>query len=146
MSATSKKILFVVTSHDRKGKKPSGYYLSEVTHPHQVLAGGGYEIEFLSPKGGKAPMDPDSFDLNDGVNAAFWGGPQPVSGVGFAIPVNILKMLLPRLRDAGAAPRSFLGVESQPVTPILAAAFQLASLRGALASVDARLGAMETKE
>lgn len=76
MTVTSKKILFVVTSHDRKGNKPSGYFLSEVTHPHQVLAAGGYEIDFVSPKGGKAPLDPDSFDLNDGANASFWNNPK----------------------------------------------------------------------
>ena len=39
-----------------------------------------------------------------GINAAFWGGPQPAAGVGFAIPVNVVKLLLPRLRDAGEAP------------------------------------------
>jgi putative intracellular protease/amidase len=72
MSVTSKKVLFVVTSHDRKGSKPSGFYLSEVTHPHQVLSDGGYEIDFVSPKGGKAPIDPDSMDLTDGANADFW--------------------------------------------------------------------------
>jgi serine protease Do len=67
-----------------------------------------------------------------GINAAFWGGPQPAAGVGFAIPINVVKMLLPRLRDAGEAPRSFLGVESQPLTPLLGAAFALSNLRGAL--------------
>jgi serine protease Do len=67
-----------------------------------------------------------------GINAAFWGGPQPAAGVGFAIPVNVVKLLLPRLREAGEAPRSFLGVESQPVTPVLASAFGLPNLRGAL--------------
>lgn len=72
MSVTSKKVLFVVTSHDRKGSKPSGFYLSEVTHPYQVLTDGGYEIDFVSPKGGKAPVDPDSMDLTDGANADFW--------------------------------------------------------------------------
>jgi putative intracellular protease/amidase len=76
MTVPSKKILFVVTSHDRKGDKPSGFFLSEVTHPHQVLAGAGYEIDIVSPKGGKAPLDPDSFDLDDGVNAAFWNSPK----------------------------------------------------------------------
>lgn len=76
MTVPSKKILFVVTSHDRKGNKPSGFFLSEVTHPHQVLSGGGYEIDIVSPKGGKAPLDPDSFDLDDGVNAAFWNNPK----------------------------------------------------------------------
>jgi len=76
MTITSKKVLFVVTSHDRKGTKPSGFFLSEVTHPHQVLRDGGYDIDFVSPKGGKAPLDPDSFDLNDGVNASFWNNPK----------------------------------------------------------------------
>ena len=69
-----------------------------------------------------------------GVNAAFWGGAQPSTGVGFAIPVNVVKLLLPQLRDSGAAPRSYLGVESQPVTPELAAGLGLPSSRGALIS------------
>lgn len=76
MPVTSNKILFVVTSHDRKGTKPSGFYLSEVTHPHQVLTDGGYKIDFVSPKGGEAPVDPDSLDLKDGLNAAFWNNPK----------------------------------------------------------------------
>lgn len=70
--AASKKILFVLTSHDRKGTKPSGYYLSEVTHPHHVLSRAGYAIDFVSPKGGKAPVDPDGFDMKDPINAGFW--------------------------------------------------------------------------
>lgn len=75
MSATSNKVLFVLTSHDRKGSKPSGYFLSEVTHPHRVLSDAGYQIDFVSPKGGKAPLDPESLDLDDGMNAAFWNNP-----------------------------------------------------------------------
>lgn len=73
--STARKILFVLTSHDRKGDKPSGYFLSEVTHPHRVLSGAGFTIDFVSPKGGKAPVDPDGFDLKDPVNAAFWNDP-----------------------------------------------------------------------
>lgn len=67
-----KKILFVVTSHDKKGNtgEPTGYYLSEVSHPWEVLRHAGYEIDFVSPKGGKAPVD--GFNLNDSVNNAFW--------------------------------------------------------------------------
>jgi putative intracellular protease/amidase len=67
-----KKILFVVTSHDKKGStgEPTGYYLSEVTHPWEILHKAGYEIDFVSPQGGKAPVD--GFDLKDAVNAEFW--------------------------------------------------------------------------
>ncbi len=67
-----KKILFVVTSHDKKGStgEPTGYYLSEVSHPWEVLHNAGYEIDFVSPKGGKAPVD--GFNLEDAVNKKFW--------------------------------------------------------------------------
>lgn len=67
-----KKILFVVTSHDKKGDtgEATGYYLGEVSHPWEVLHQAGYEIDFVSPKGGKAPVD--GFDLTDAVNKKFW--------------------------------------------------------------------------
>lgn len=70
-----KKILFVVTSHDKVGntENKTGYYLSEVTHPWKVLVDAGYEIDFVSPKGGKAPVD--GFDLNDPINKIFWENP-----------------------------------------------------------------------
>lgn len=67
-----KKILFVVTSHDEKGNtgEKTGYYLGEVSHPWDVLHFAGYQIDFVSPKGGKAPVD--AFDLNDSINKKFW--------------------------------------------------------------------------
>lgn len=66
------KLLFVVTSHDKKGDtgKPTGFYMSEVTHPWDVLTQAGYDIDFVSPKGGKAPID--DFDLCDRINRKFW--------------------------------------------------------------------------
>jgi len=53
----SKKILFVVTSHNKLGEtgEATGYYLGEVTHPWAVLVDAGYEIDFVSPKGGNPP-------------------------------------------------------------------------------------------
>jgi putative intracellular protease/amidase len=72
MPGAAKKVLFVLTSHDRKGDKPSGFFLSEATHPHQVLTKAGHSVDFVSPKGGAAPIDPDSFDLKDPINRAFW--------------------------------------------------------------------------
>jgi putative intracellular protease/amidase len=67
-----KKILFVVTSHDKKGDtgENTGYYLGEVSHPWEVLHKAGYEIDFVSPKGGTPPVD--GFDLKDPVNKEFW--------------------------------------------------------------------------
>lgn len=68
----NQKILFVVTSHDKKGStgEPTGYYLGEVSHPWEVLHDAGYEIDFVSPKGGKAPVD--GFNLEDEANKKFW--------------------------------------------------------------------------
>jgi putative intracellular protease/amidase len=65
------KILFVLTSHDRKGNtgQPTGFYLPEAAHPWAVLQAAGFEIDFVSPKGGKPPMD--GVDLSDPVNRAF---------------------------------------------------------------------------
>ncbi len=75
MELIMKKILFVVTSHDKLGDtgKATGYYLSEVTHPWEVL-GGDFEISVVSPKGGEAPAD--GVDLNDQINKKFWNDPQ----------------------------------------------------------------------
>lgn len=74
-SKSMKKILFVVTSHNKKGStgQPTGYYLSEVSHPWDVLVKAGYEIDFVSPKGGNAPVD--GFNLEDPINKKFWEDP-----------------------------------------------------------------------
>ncbi len=71
-SKKMKKVLFVVTSHDKKGstEQPTGYYLSEVSHAWEVLNSAGYEMDFVSPQGGKAPVD--GLNLNDTTNKAFW--------------------------------------------------------------------------
>lgn len=55
----TKRIAFVVTSADMipKAKKKTGAYLTEVTHPYHVLAHTGYIVDFISPKGGKTPLD-----------------------------------------------------------------------------------------
>lgn len=71
-----KKILFVVTSHGTKGDtaEKTGYYLGEVSHPWEVLVDAGYEIDFVSPKGGNPPVD--GFDLGDPINKKFWENKQ----------------------------------------------------------------------
>jgi len=78
-AAGPRRILIVLTSYDRKGAEPSGFYLSEATHPYKVFTGAGYRVDFVSPKGGKAPVD--GFDLNDPINAAFWNDTQTRNAV-----------------------------------------------------------------
>jgi putative intracellular protease/amidase len=73
-SAKDQQILIVVTNHSELGDtgKPTGYFLSEVAHPWHVFIKAGYKVDFASPAGGFAPMDPSSFDLEDSVNRMFW--------------------------------------------------------------------------
>jgi putative intracellular protease/amidase len=69
---SAKKILVVVTSNDRFGDtgRKTGYYLPEVSHPLARFKKAGFHVDFLSPKGGVAPMDPSSADRKDPDNAA----------------------------------------------------------------------------
>ena len=67
------KVLFVVTNHEELGDtgKKTGYFLREVSYPYKAIAEAGYKIDFVSPKGGAAPMDPNSDDMEDEVNKVF---------------------------------------------------------------------------
>ena len=67
------RVLIAITSHNRLGEtgRETGYYLSEVSHPWHALTEAGYAVEFVSPQGGEAPMDPGSRKADDPVNAAF---------------------------------------------------------------------------
>jgi putative intracellular protease/amidase len=78
---TFKKVLFVLTSHDTLGTtgQPTGFYLPEVTHPYWVFDRAGIEVDFVSPKGGKAPMI--GVDLADPENKAFLDDPAKVAQV-----------------------------------------------------------------
>ncbi|KAF9327796.1 hypothetical protein BGZ91_001288 [Linnemannia elongata] len=60
----TKKILFVLTSHDQLGNsgEQTGWYAEEVAEPATILTRLGYEIVFASPKGGKAPLDKGSVE------------------------------------------------------------------------------------
>jgi len=66
-----------------------------------------------------------------GINAAI--NPE-ANTIGFAVPINLAKEILPQLRDKGRVTRGWLGVGVQPLTPELAKAFGLESTRGALVS------------
>ncbi len=55
-------------------------------------------------------------------------------GIGFAIPINLVKALLPELKEKGRITRAWLGVHIQEVTPELAESFGLKESKGALVS------------
>lgn len=64
-----------------------------------------------------------------GINSAIRAG---ANGIGFAIPVDALKDVLPQLRERGYVQRGKLGLEFQPMTRELANALGLDAPKGAL--------------
>lgn len=72
-AAVALKALIVLTSHSELGDtgKKTGWYLPEVSHPYYALTQAGIEVDFVSPKGGRAPMDQSSKNLSDAENAKF---------------------------------------------------------------------------
>jgi len=67
-----------------------------------------------------------------GINTAIFSQSGGNIGIGFAIPANSVKELLPQLRDSGKVVRGFLGTSVQKVTPEIAESFGLKQARGAL--------------
>ncbi|WP_406200527.1 type 1 glutamine amidotransferase domain-containing protein [Kitasatospora sp. NBC_01560] len=69
----AKKVLFALTSHNELGGtgRKTGFYVPEVAHPAAVFREAGYEIEYVSVKGGAAPQD--GINPDDTVVAAFLG-------------------------------------------------------------------------
>ena len=69
-----KKILCVVTSNNVKGATgiPTGFWLSELTHPMSKFEDAGFETVIASIKGGKPPIDPVSLNFDDPINKKFW--------------------------------------------------------------------------
>ena len=64
-----------------------------------------------------------------GINTAIVAGGQ---GIGFAIPVNMAKQIIPQLRDEGHVTRGWLGVTVQAMSEELADSFGLEKPTGAL--------------
>jgi serine protease Do len=62
------------------------------------------------------------------------GGAQQYSGVGFAVPVNVAREILPQLRDTGHVVRGWLGVQIQAIDEDLAKSLKMSDTHGALVS------------
>jgi len=67
-----------------------------------------------------------------GINTAIFSRTGGNMGIGFAIPINLVKELLPQLRGKGKVTRGFLGVLIQKVTPEIADSLGLEKAQGAL--------------
>ncbi|MBI3301077.1 MAG: DegQ family serine endoprotease [Deltaproteobacteria bacterium] len=66
-----------------------------------------------------------------GINTAIYSRTGGNVGIGFAIPINVARDLVPQLQAKGKVTRGWLGVMIQKVTPEIAASLGLPEARGA---------------
>jgi serine protease Do len=87
-----------------------------------------------------APINPGNSGgplLNDrgevvGINSAIFSQTGGSVGIGFAIPINLAKKLVPELEETGHVTRAWLGVTIQELTPDLAKSLSVDPPHGAL--------------
>jgi serine protease Do len=78
-----------------------------------------------------------TFDVDGnviGVNTAIFSPSGGNVGIAFAIPAETVKSVVAQLRDKGAVTRGWIGVQIQPVTPVIAESLGLKRAGGALVS------------
>jgi serine protease Do len=78
-----------------------------------------------------------------GINTAIFSRTGGNIGIGFAIPINLVKELLPQLRGKGKVTRGYLGVLIQKVTPEIAESLGMDKGRGALVANVSKDGPAE---
>ena len=67
-----------------------------------------------------------------GINTAIFSRSGGNLGIGFAIPVSIVRQVMEEIIASGSVTRGWVGIEVQEVTPEIADSFGLKSLEGAL--------------
>lgn len=82
----SKKILIVLTSTEKYEKfdRPTGIWLGEAVHFVDKLAAAGYELDYVSPKGGYTPIDPHSLEDLQPVDWEWYGNRDFMNRLGTA--------------------------------------------------------------
>jgi serine protease Do len=101
----------------------------------RVIGAGPYD-DFIQTD---APINPGNsggplFNMKGemvGINTAIIASGQ---GIGFAIPIDLAKPLIPQLVNTGEVTRGYMGVSIQSITPELSKALKLEERQGALVS------------
>ena len=112
----------VVSALNRSVESPNGFSIDQVIQTDAAINPGNSGGPLLDA-GGRVI----------GVNAQIaTNGSNANSGVGFAIPVNTVKDVIPQLEQNGTIKRAYLGLTTSDVTPDLAKALNLNVTDGAL--------------
>ncbi|MEE9493496.1 MAG: trypsin-like peptidase domain-containing protein [Gammaproteobacteria bacterium] len=75
-----------------------------------------------------------------GINTAIYSRSGGSQGIGFAIPVNMARIVMTQLVERGHVERGWIGIEAQDITPELAHSFNLDTTRGLLIAGILRRG------
>ncbi|MCC3448428.1 MAG: type 1 glutamine amidotransferase domain-containing protein [Microcoleus sp. PH2017_39_LGB_O_B] len=137
---TSQKVLIVLTSHDTLGDtgKETGFYLPEVTHPLDAFTKAGLMVDFVSPKGGKAPMV--GIDLEDPLNKAFLDDSEQVLRVENTLnPAQIKPAEYAAIFYAGGHGTMWDFADNQELAEIAAAIYEAGGIVGAVCHGPAAL-------
>jgi S1-C subfamily serine protease len=112
----------IVSALQRQIDAPSGFSISNVIQTDASINPGNSGGPLLDAQGRVI-----------GINSQIaTGGGQGSVGIGFAVPVNTAKDLLPRLREGEDIERAWLGVQMATVTEDVAAELELPEETGAL--------------
>ena len=79
-----------------------------------------------------------------GINTAIYSQNGGSMGIGFAIPVSLVRSVMEQIIRNGAVTRGWIGVEVQEVTPELAESFKLPNTEGTLIAGVMRSGPADT--
>jgi S1-C subfamily serine protease len=120
----------IVSGLGREIQSPNGFTIDEVVQTDAAINPGNSGGPLIDERGRVI-----------GVNAQIASnGNQSNSGVGFAIPIDTAKDVLPELRTSGEVKRAYLGVSSAEVDSQIARDLKLPTARGALVQSVVRGG------
>ena len=120
----------IVSGLGREIQSPNGFTIDEVVQTDAAINPGNSGGPLIDERGRVI-----------GVNAQIASnGNRSNSGVGFAIPIDTAKEVIPDLRSSGEVKRAYLGVSSTGIDPQIARELKLPADRGALVQTVVRGG------
>ena len=88
--ASTKKILLIVTSHEKLGEtgERTGFWLEELAAPYREFVNAGATVDIASPRGGRPPTDPKSESTKNEAVAWFLADPEATAKLDKTIPIR----------------------------------------------------------
>jgi S1-C subfamily serine protease len=112
----------IVSAKQRRIEAPNGFQIDNVIQTDAAI----------NPGNSGGPLL-DAFGRVIGINSQIaTGGSRGSVGIGFAVPVNTAKTVIPELKSSGKVDRAYLGITSARLTEDLARQLKLPTDKGAL--------------